>query len=167
MTELVRMATLAANGHNTQPWMFRLSAGRMTILADFARRTAVVDPADHHLFVSLGCAAENLALAAGAQGRLNEIAFPAAPRRVSTSIWSGPGNRDALYRAIPLRQSTRANFEAGRFRRAVLLSAAAEEEGVDVVMFTEASDREAILELVVEGNSAQMNDPAFVAELPD
>ena len=38
------------------------------VLPDLSRRTPVVDPDDHHLFVSLGCAAENLALAAMARG---------------------------------------------------------------------------------------------------
>lgn len=170
MTELVRMATLAANGHNTQPWMFRLSAGRMTILPDFARRTAVVDPDDHHLFVSLGCAAENVALAAGAQGRSTSIAFLGGPEtRIDINLEAGPVTEAPLYRAIPLRQSTRANFD-GRpvsTEDLRLLRGAAAEEGVDVVMFTHAPDREAILELVLAGNNSQMDDPAVVAELRD
>ncbi|MGC5198871.1 hypothetical protein, partial [Aphanothece microscopica] len=32
--ELVRMATLAANGHNTQPWRFRLEDQKVAILPD-------------------------------------------------------------------------------------------------------------------------------------
>ena len=159
MTELVRMATLAANGHNTQPWMFRLSTGRVTILPDFARRTAVVDPDDHHLFVSLGCAAENLAIAAAAQGRRAEIAFHGGPEtRIDINLVAGPAAETPLYKAIPLRQSTRANFD-GRpvsTEDLRLLRAAAAEEGVDVVIFTDAPYREAILELVVAGNSAQI-----------
>ena len=67
LNELVRMSTLAANGHNAQPWKFRLAEGRIIILPDFSRRTQVVDPDDHHLYVSLGCATENLAIAAGGQ----------------------------------------------------------------------------------------------------
>jgi hypothetical protein len=67
--EFVRFATLAPSGHNTQPWKFRVGANQVDILPDFSQRTPVVDPDDHHLFVSLGCAAENLALASGARGR--------------------------------------------------------------------------------------------------
>jgi hypothetical protein len=62
------MVTLAANGHNTQPWKFQLTDGHVAILPDFARRTAVVDPDDHHLCISLGCAVENLTIAAKASG---------------------------------------------------------------------------------------------------
>jgi hypothetical protein len=46
-----------------------------------------------------------------------------------------------------------------------LLKAAAEQAGVSVLFFSEPKVREDILEFVVEGNSAQMDDPAFVKEL--
>ena len=51
---LIRYATLAPNGHNAQPWRFRAQDGGIAILPDLTRRTPVVDPDDHHLFVSLG-----------------------------------------------------------------------------------------------------------------
>ncbi len=71
--ELVRYATLAASGHNTQPWRFTERSGTAEIAPDFTRRTPVVDPDDHHLFASLGCAAANLSLAAKARGLSGEI----------------------------------------------------------------------------------------------
>src|SRR6266571_8847120 len=66
--ELIRYATLAANSHNSQPWKFTAHERRITISPDFARRCPAVDPDDHHLFVSLGCATENLIQAAAAAG---------------------------------------------------------------------------------------------------
>src|SRR5688572_20756215 len=42
--ECIRFATLAASGHNTQPWRFQITDGRVEIRPDFARRTPVVDP---------------------------------------------------------------------------------------------------------------------------
>src|SRR5262245_36007531 len=77
-TELVRLASLAANGHNTQPWRFKLGEESIRIAPDIARRTPVVDPDDHHLYVSLGCAAENLAQAGAASGLPGDIAFDPA-----------------------------------------------------------------------------------------
>lgn len=75
LPDLIRYATLAANGHNTQPWRFRVDSDGVDILPDLTRRTPVVDPDDHHLFASLGCAVENLSLAAAARGRAGEISF--------------------------------------------------------------------------------------------
>src|ERR1700723_262070 len=76
--DFIRYATLAPSGHNTQPWKFRPGEGGVDILPDFSRRTPVVDPDDHHLFVGLGCSAETLAIAAGARGRPCEVAFDPA-----------------------------------------------------------------------------------------
>ena len=53
---MLRFATLAANGHNTQPWCFGLRESGVSIGPDFSRPTPAVDPDDHRLFVSLVCA---------------------------------------------------------------------------------------------------------------
>lgn len=73
LADLIRYATLAPNGHNTQPWRFRPGEGRIDILPDLSKRTPVVDPDDHHLFVGLGGAAETLALAGAARGRRGRL----------------------------------------------------------------------------------------------
>ena len=166
----VRIATLAANGHNTQPWKFRLNAANVSILPDFSRRTEVVDPDDHHLYISLGCAAENLAIAAGVHGRTADVRIQSGPETtIEIALGSGPVFETPLYQAIPLRQSTRTVFDGQPISSVDIgqLRAAAEKEGVSVLFFTDAADLEAVLEFVVEGNSAQMDDPAFVTELKD
>ena len=95
--ELIRHATLAASNHNTQPWRFRIGEGRVEILPDFSRRTPVVDPDDHHLFASLGCAAENLAIAAEARCRAGELRFdPADDGSVMFAFGTGPIAGSAL-----------------------------------------------------------------------
>lgn len=170
VAELVRMATLAASGHNAQPWRFHTGGGRVSILPDFSRRTPVVDPDDHHLFVSLGCAAENLSVAAAALGRGGAVGIGggAAPGIEIALSAAPPGRRD-LYRAIPERQSTRSLFDGRPVSPAdlALLEAAAREDGVSVLLHTSAADRDAILEFVIAGNGAQIDDPAFVRELRD
>jgi hypothetical protein len=170
LEELVRMATLAANGHNTQPWKFRLKGQSIAILPDFDRRTAVVDPDDHHLFVSLGCATENLVTAAAALGRGSQVGIGAgAEPRIDIALSSAQPGGQEFYQAIPLRQSTRSVYDGQPISPAdmALLQAAAQEDGVSVQFFTEAADRDAILDFVIQGNSAQMDDPAFVQELLD
>ena len=76
--ELVRFATLAPSSHNTQCWQFALEDHAITLLPDLARRCPAVDPDDHHVFVPLGCAAENLSQAALAHGLHAEADFDAA-----------------------------------------------------------------------------------------
>tara|TARA_R110002110_G_scaffold156119_2_gene351057 strand:- start:47 stop:1132 length:1086 start_codon:yes stop_codon:yes gene_type:complete len=168
LQELVRMSTLAANGHNTQPWKFRLDEAGIKILPDLSRRTVVVDPDDHHLYVSLGCAAENLIISARANGRRADLTIQDAPEpQIDIALKNGPARDSALYEAIPLRQSTRSIYDGQQISPddIDLLKAAAQQDGVSVLIFTELAQREAISQFVVEGNSAQMDDPAFVAEL--
>lgn len=168
LKDLVRYATLAANGHNTQPWRFDLAKDRIAILPDFARRTPVVDPDDHHLFASLGCAGENLALSAAARGRGGVLRFePGGAGSLVFEFGGGPAERSALFEAIPKRQSTRADYDGRPVAVPDLeaLAAAARVPGVDLVLATDWRQIERVLELVAAGNSAQIADPAFVREL--
>ncbi len=166
--DLIRYATLAPNGHNTQPWKFALAPRHIVIRPDYSRRTPVVDPDDHHMFVSLGCAAENLALAAAARGHPGELSFEAAnDGSVNFAYVDGPSAGSALFDAIPRRQSTRADYDGRALSKTDLktLAEAAAIPGVDLVLFTDRPQMDQIRELVVTGNSAQMGDPAFIREL--
>lgn len=168
LLEIVRCATLAASGHNTQPWRFHLDQRRIAMLPDATRRTPAVDPDDHHLFVSLGCAAENLALAAGALGRPAEVQFePYGAGSLVFDLRNGPPRRSVLFEAIPRRQSTRADYDGKPVSAADLstLAAAAQVPGVDLVLLTQRPQIERVLDLVLAGNQAQMADAAFVREL--
>ena len=166
--DLVRFATLAANSHNTQPWRFRQRGTGIDILPDLTRRTPAVDPDDHHLFASLGCAAENLAVAAASRGRVGELTFdPSAETAIRFDYSSGAIADAALSDAIPARQSTRAAYDGGPVSAADLatLEQAARLPGVDVTLITERADLDAIGDLIIAANTSQMADPAFVREL--
>jgi len=166
--ELVRLATLAANGHNAQPWRFRIGDGAIQILPDLSRRTPAVDPDDHHLYASLGCAAENLALAAAASGRVGELRFDSGgDGAIVFEHVPGKARPSALADAIPRRQSTRTTYD-GRPAAAGELAAlerATELAGVDVVLLTDRARMAKLRELVIAGNDSQMADRAFMDEL--
>ena len=168
LKQIVRYATLAANGHNTQPWLFRIADREIRIEPDFGRRTPVVDPDDHHLFVSLGCAAENLSLAAKAVGLNSEMRFEQEDGGAVAMTLSEtkPATSD-LCTAIPHRQSTRADFDGRPVSASHLnkLQQAAQTPGVQAVITTERAQRDRVRDLVIAGNTAQIGDPAFVAEL--
>jgi nitroreductase len=164
--ELVRMATLAPNGHNTQPWRFSLRKQVLTIAPDFSRRTPVVDPDDHHLFVSLGAAAENAAIAGAAIGLPGEISAD-DDGALHCVFANGRPASSPLTDAIVHRRSTRSDYDGRSVDTARLaaLEAAGRAEGVRLVMVTEKRRMNDIRDLVVTGNDRQMADPAFIAEL--
>lgn len=169
LREIVRYATLAANSHNTQPWRFRIEAQRITVRPDFSRRCPAVDPDDHHLFVSLGCATENLVLAAEAHGYRASVSIDPADAAIRVDLESSSPSASELFHAIPKRQCTRADYNGQQVSSGQLdvLKAKAQDDGVAVQLFSDKADLEKVLEYVVAGNTVQMSDKAFVAELKD
>ncbi|MCC2632997.1 MAG: hypothetical protein K0S48_883 [Ramlibacter sp.] len=165
--ELVRYATLAPSSHNTQCWRFGIEPGAITILPDYSRRCPAVDPDDHHLFVSLGCAAENLAQAALAHGLMAQAAFDVSRDAMRIDLEATAPAASPLFQAIPQRQSTRGQYDgnplsAGDMRA---LERAASGGGVQLILLSGKPALERALEFVVEGNRAQVRDKAFVEEL--
>lgn len=165
--ELVRYATLAPSSHNSQCWKFRLADDSITILPDLHRRCPVVDPDDHHLFISLGCATENLIEAALAHGLSATTTFDAEGKHIQVQLEPTEAVRSPLFQAIPKRQSTRAEFDGKPLtnEELALLERAGAASGTRVVLLTSREVMEKALEYIVQGNTAQLNDSAFVREL--
>jgi hypothetical protein len=149
--ELVRYATLAANSHNTQPWQFRLSDRSILVLPDPRRRLPTVDPDDHHMFASLGCAVENIVQAARAFGLRAVPSYDPGARGIRVDLDAAPPERTDLFEAITHRQSTRVDYD-GRsvpLHHLRLLEAAGNGNGVRMLLFVERQRREAILSYLV------------------
>jgi nitroreductase len=165
--QLVRYATLAPSSHNTQCWTFVPGAGVIAVKPDLSRRCPAVDPDDHHLYVSLGCAAENLAQAALANGLQAEFSFDPVEGAARAMLLPTQARRTPLFEAIPLRQTCRADYDGKAAPRQdlVRLEQAGQGEGVAVNLLTDPARRERVLDLVLAGNATQMADPAFLGEL--
>ena len=165
--ELVRYATLAPSSHNTQCWKSAVVDKAITILPDLSRRTPAVDPDDHRLFVSLGCATENLVQAALAHGLAGEARFDAASNAVRVTLAPTRAQATPLFKAIPQRQCTRGDYDSKPLsnEELSLIERAGTADGVRVLLLTERSAMEQVLDHLVQGNTAQMADPAFVKEL--
>lgn len=165
---LVHYAVLAANSHNTQAWRFAGNGSRVTITPDRSRATPVVDPDEHHLFASLGCAAENLMLASAAAGRAAASAYAGDDRgRVEIDLAGTATGRDPLFDAILDRQCTRSDYDGRSVSAQDLetLRQAAAVDGCTLVPITEKTKIEQALELIVSANTAQVENPDFVREL--
>lgn len=169
LRELVRYGTLAANSHNTQPWRFQIQDSRITIRPDLSRRCPAVDPDDHHVFASLGCATENIVLAAKAHGLRAILSTDDGGDAIRIDLDATTPSNSPQFQAITERQCTRAEYDGKQVPSGELaaLEELVRDSGVNAQVFTAKADLERILEYVVAGNSAQMNDEAFVSELKD
>lgn len=167
--ELVRYATLAPSSHNTQCWKFALDDGgrAITILPDLARRCPVVDPDEHHLFVTLGCATENMIQAALAHGLKGEAQFDPGSAAVRVTFEPTRAQTTDLFTAITQRQCTRGDYDGKPLPsdELALLQRAGSSDTVRLLLLTERQAMEQTLEYVIQGNTAQLSDAAFVKEL--
>jgi len=167
MRELVRYATLAASGHNTQPWRFVVSGGLIEIHPDLARRLPAVDPHDRELWISLGCALENLTLAASKAGLVSEIEYPTKGDRIQIRFKRKNPQENPLVAAISTRQNTRCEYDGRSLpsaERQKLMSIPLE-PGISLRQFDGANDTEKLLEYINAGNGHQFADNAFMDEL--
>src|SRR5580698_960675 len=74
---LVRAAILAASPHNTQPWLFKVAQSSIDLYIDTKRNVGALDPYLREEHIGIGCAIENLMLAAAANGYTASLkAFP-------------------------------------------------------------------------------------------
>ena len=166
-TNLIRYATMAASSHNTQPWKFELVPGRITILPDLTRRCPAVDPDDHHLYVSLGCAATNLLEAASAAGFKCQTQYDESISGLHINLISAPASKSALFNAIPERQCSRSTYDGSEVshQNLQLLAQAGTGDGVSVMLLTGQAKLKQVSEYVTQGNTLQMHDAAWIDEL--
>jgi hypothetical protein len=168
LPEVVRLGTLAASSHNTQPWKFQLQERAINVFPDFARRCPVVDPDDGHLFKSLGCAAENIVHAAAAQGHAADVLFDSRGQVLRIAFEPSRATRPGpLFRAIPSRQCTKLPYESRKIPPEVMtvLEQAGSGNGVRTLLIEDQAIRESIIDFVREGDHLQLSDRAFRREL--
>ena len=78
---IVAAGILASNPHNSQPWLFRITDSAIDLFADPSRQIGVIDPFRREMYIGLGCALENMVLAAAAEGFAAERAAHARSGR--------------------------------------------------------------------------------------
>jgi len=166
--QMVRSAILAANPHNSQPWMFRVGDASVDVYADTARRIGVIDPLLREMHIGIGCAIENLLLAAEHAG--SSWHFDQAPQANSATlnpmvrIIFGPGGQGSskLYAAIPSRHTNRGRYVAGREIDPRFLQSLTNISNSDTEMrvfwFRKPEEMRTFGSLVVSGTEAIMGD---------
>jgi hypothetical protein len=177
--ELVRAAILAANPHNTQPWLFQVSAARVVLLADTARNLGSFDPYLREMHIGLGGAIENMARAARAYGyeasvtlRPGPLEGPAAaprPERIAAIELAPTRPRpDALFDAIGRRHTDRAAYDVTRPVPAAVLEAMWEtfkdEPEVRLFLFSAIEERRQFGAAVIAATERIVADPRMIED---
>jgi hypothetical protein len=168
---LVQHAIKAPSSHNSQPWKFVAHPDAIEILPDFTRALPVVDPDHHALYLSLGCALENLLIAGAHFGFLGTPVF-IRQKDGSTAInvtftYLEGLESSPLFSYIPVRQSNRGNYDIQPIGREALehLQVKMPDTGVSVSLYHGKPAMQPFETWIMEGIERQFRRKPFVNEL--
>jgi len=171
---LVRAAILAASPHNTQPWLFKVTDSSIELYIDTKRNVGALDPYLREEHIGMGCALENLALAAAANGYQAAVTLlpgklgpiPAEPKpRLLARVDLAPGQRETseLYEAIPQRHTNRGPFIPQKPIPPEFIDSLSRlpgnEPDVKIFLFTGDAERKKIAQIISAANDEIYADP--------
>lgn len=185
--QLVRAAILASNPHNTQPWLFRVTETQVELYADVRRNLGTFDPYLREMHLGLGCAVENMMLAAAESGYAVDLTLEDSilgstpgthePQRVATLKLIGrdvrgggnaaTGARSNLYDVIAKRHTNRNPYDMDRPLSAAALNSMQrllDDPDIQIVLFTSPSERAAFGDIVVKATELIIADETMVQD---
>jgi nitroreductase len=169
----VRYAILAPSGHNAQPWWFRVEHDAVIVGLDPSRGLPVVDPDDREGLISVGAATFFLRVAAARFGFGTRVQLWPDPRDPEACarvrfLPDGPADPEliGLFDAIAERHTNRTAFRDDRVETDVVqhLVSVARDEGA-TLQVAPADARQALADLIAEGDRRQLADRRFRREL--
>lgn len=183
--QIIGCATQAPSSHNTQCWKFEYTVqeddnqSTIRVLPDYTRQCPIVDPDNHHLFVSMGCAVENLVIAAHQYGYSTAIVVDdQTVQEDGVTIQLLSQHEDdklistderSLFHAIAQRQVTRGEYDGESLSQYELeeLTKAVDGlgGGVRVRIITDPATIQLVQDAIIQANTEQMSQPAFWEEL--
>jgi nitroreductase len=167
----LRAAILAASPHDTQPWLFGVSASTVAVYADRTRHLGTFDPFRREMHLGLGCAIENFVLAGRslgiathvqpASGRLELSPAPQPVLAARIALGTGQPAPDALFGAIPKRHTNRGPYrdEAPAPERLHRLSDLLSDPNVRVVFMSDDGARRELGAIIVKATERIIADP--------
>lgn len=172
---LLQYAILAPSSHNSQPWQFEIVEDGVRVFVDTRRWLRVADPDQRELHISVGCALENLLIAAAhfgfntdvsyfPEGADSDLAAAVKLKRMGESARSGPAT---LFDAIPVRHTNHRQYDGRPFSQEEIrrIEGLAQESGIECHLTEEPAIRRVVDDLVVRADALQFADPAWREEL--
>jgi len=165
---IVHAGVLAANPHNTQPWLFHVAENRIDLYADPSRYLGAMDYFGREMHIGLGCAIANMKLAAAQGYRASArssigktyIKDRSDPVIVATLKLEQQENitPDPLFDQIPFRHTNRGPYDTGRpLDSKVLsemLSLVPEGRGISLKLFADEAEKKAVGNTIVKATEA-------------
>ena len=166
---MVENAIKAPSGHNTQPWLFKVNDDNIEIYPNYDKSLSVVDFDNRELFISLGCAAENLCIAAAEKGYSPILSIDRKGVITVRLLKSeGEAANNELINQLDKRQTNRSVYNGKRIPKDTIdmLANISLEHSITSYFFENGTPAyDSITSYIVQGNKLQMTDRAFKNEL--
>lgn len=172
---LVRYAILAPSSHNTQPWQFRVGSDQIDLFCDETRWLRVADGDQRELFLSVGCALENLLVAAEHFGLGHDVAYlpdPSNELYAAMVQFDEHANPSAfrpveLFETISVRHTNHQSYEDRAVPEGVLdrLRSLCVEDELVLYLTDDSNIKRKVDDLVVRGDAIEFANAAFREEL--
>ncbi|MBD3310955.1 MAG: hypothetical protein GF349_00470 [Candidatus Magasanikbacteria bacterium] len=169
---LIKFAVLAPSTHNSQPWLFKIEKNRIEIRKNPSQTLDVADPNDNLMYISIGCALENLLVAANYYGfKYNlEYFFSDFDERVcEVSFRSKNGakdDREHLIFLIKKRHSNRGKFRQDLPDETILNTIKGfSTEGISVDLVQQKKVKEKVVNIILDAREKAFSDRSFRKEL--
>lgn len=165
---MIEQAMKAPSGHNTQPWLFRINRDSIEIHPDITKTLPVVDADRRELFVSLGCATENLCIATRYKG-YTPIVSTSENGIITIGLDAASHTQDTmLYKEISRRQTNRSVYNGTLIPDKTmqeLLSVTPAGATTLHCWRKDSKEFEMLRNYILQGNKIQMSDSSFKEEL--
>lgn len=169
---LLRYAILAPSSHNSQPWAFAIDGDRIEVHAVEDRWLDVADRDKRELYVSLGCAIENLCLAAEhfdieARTEYRDDGNPVAVVTLAPDAGAVSDRPDGLFDGITERYTNHHLFEDRPLPEDLTeqVEDCILEDDVTLHLIEEPEQKETVAELQAAADRRQMENPDYRKEL--
>ena len=177
---LVAAGILAANPHDSQPWLFIATPDAIEIWADTSRNLGAMDPFLREMHLGLGCAIENMTLSAAANAY--EVTVEPVPGSLMCIVshqtrahaatlrltkLQAPLPTSALYAAIPHRHTNRYPYERARALPAAwhdAVTGLAADPDIRVRLFEEQPKRAEFDAVVIDATRAIIADANMIGD---
>ncbi len=169
---LINFAVLAPSSHNSQPWIFEIRDQSIFIYQNSLRKLKVGDPDNRLLLMNLGCAIENIRVAADYYGLSYDVSYlpdaihenlVAIIRFDETAIRK---NSSHLIFSIVKRSVNRSNYHREplsiEFREAL---SQLDNPKMNINVVDGHTDKEGIADIIVSSNIELMDNSKFRREL--
>ncbi|MFJ8026104.1 Acg family FMN-binding oxidoreductase [Streptomyces sp. NPDC096311] len=166
---VVAAGVLACNPHNTQAWRFTVNDEVINVHSDPRRRMPLNDASGREHFAGLGCAVENMVIAARSDGFTAKVVlFPEGTEsdHVARIVLGkgGTGQDRKLAAAIPHRHTNRGPYNATPVDLSGFTDQGSRVDGASVLWIADKAAREQLGRLYVEATEAITADTAQSTE---